>query len=107
MRNYLEFGTTPTHEPCAQVGSGNYTEKAIIEYKALLGQIKRQYAIIPEGVRFKRASCGHDFGTYYEMRVYWSDEEEQDFVYRLEDEFPMEWDSESRMFLEESGYYNF
>ena len=105
MSEYLEFDLSPINENCAQLGSKSFYERSCLEYEALVAQIKRKFPDIPDTVRFKKGSCPHDFGTYYELRVSWVDEPSREFVFKLESEFPEYWDDEARKFLTEKGYF--
>lgn len=63
MFDYLSIGSTPADEPCAQLGSEGYEEKARIECIAFLHQLNRLW---PEGF-FKLKWFPHDFGSYCEV----------------------------------------
>lgn len=38
MRDHLDVGCAPTHEPCAQIGSADYWERARAECRAYIEQ---------------------------------------------------------------------
>ena len=106
MRDYLEFETTPSDEPCAQVGDEGYSIFARLEAQALYRQILRQFGALPEGLTLKLYSAAHDFGNYYELRAYFDDENTTavDFAFNIEAEFPSNWDSEAVNFLRSKEY---
>lgn len=75
MRDYLEIGSTPADEDCAQVGQPDYAEKARAECKRFIEQIERHYPS-PELGYLKIKSNRHDFGTYYEVVAVYDNEDE-------------------------------
>lgn len=90
MQDYMELGPTPAAEPCAQVGSDNYDVDAREEcgrYKNLL--IERFGH--PERFGIKRFP--HDFGSYYEVVVYFDDDDQEslDFAINVEHNIPENW----------------
>lgn len=97
MIDYVSIGSTPNAEDCAQVGKDNYSEQARKEGKAYINQLKRQFGEVPSAM-FKLKGFPHDFGTYYEVCVVFSDgdEEAADFAYKVEVECPDYWDEEAR-----------
>ena len=76
MMDYLDIGSTPHDEPCAQVGIEDYAKLAKRECRLFIEQIRKHY---PE------PDCGyliikghpHDFGTYYEVRACFADEDDE------------------------------
>lgn len=101
-----EFDLTPYEEDCVMVGSEGYKEKAHLEYRAIVEQIKRQFGIPPVSVIFKFKHSPHDFGTYYELQVIYNEDSEEacQYISNIEQDFPQTWDKESRRFLKENGY---
>ncbi len=70
MLNYIELcQTTPSDEPCAQVGDTNYLKRARMEVAAYMKQLTRNFGIQPTGCFFKVVPCPHDFGTYLDLRL--------------------------------------
>lgn len=108
MKDYLNIGCTPYDEPCAQVGSENYSRLSTIECRAFAHQCQRElvkkfgeeYTV---SVRIK--SFPHDFGSYKEVVVeYTPGTDEQQALY-LEGEADLaNWDDEAKQELEEAGY---
>ena len=96
---YMEFGSTPYGEDCAQVGVADYREKAIKEMKAYINQLIRMF---PEsenmGINFKIKWFNHDFGSYGEVCSVWNtdDEEADGYVYVIERNLPENWDEEAK-----------
>lgn len=91
MTDYLEFDCTPYSETCAQVGWEYYNTVGMIEANVLLTQLKEQFGEF----RAKIASCPHDFGYYYEIRV-----EESELAYEIDNNFPGYWTEESKLELD-------
>jgi hypothetical protein len=77
MLNYIFLSqTTPCDEPCAQVGSDDYMQRARMEARVYMDQLKRTFGNNPEGSFFKVVRCLHDFGTYLDIRFYYDDEDQ-------------------------------
>lgn len=106
MRDSLEFETAPSDEPCAQVGSEGYSVFARLEAKALYQQILRMFGNPPEGLAIRLASAPHDFGSYYELKFSFDDENEAavNYAFKVEESFPDKWDSQARDFLLANDY---
>jgi ArsR family metal-binding transcriptional regulator len=103
MREYMEIGSTPYDETCAQVGTDNYKEIAEMEIAAYINLLERMF---PEAssrnINFKKKWFQHDFGSYAEVCMYWNtdDEEADSYVYEIERNLPACWD---RMAKQELG----
>ena len=74
MMDYLNIGSTPNEEDCAQVGSADYYTRAIKECRAYREQIRKHYPE-PENGYLKVKGFPHDFGTYYEVVAYYDPED--------------------------------
>jgi hypothetical protein len=98
--------TTPHDEPCAQVGSFNYSSSSRAEARALINQLIRENGNPPEGVGFKIKSNPHDFGSYLDVVIRFDEdnEEQSDYAYQIEGAIPDKWDSEAKRELAEAGY---
>lgn len=101
MFEYLELGSAPADEPCAQVGSENYSEQAHKETKVYINQLYRVLESmgftedkLPPDFSIIRKSNPHDFGTYYEAAVKYRFDNEVscDIAYELENNLPLKWD---------------
>lgn len=101
MLDYLSIGSTPAAEPCAQLGKDNYAAMARKEGKAFINQLKRVCGEPPAGAYFKLKAFPHDFGTYYEVCVMFSDQDEEaiEYAYKVEAETPEYWDEEAKQEL--------
>jgi hypothetical protein len=98
--------TTPSEEPCAQVGSPNYMRNARIEAKVLRDQIIRENGTPPEGTFLETNSNPHDFGTYLDVAIVFDEnnEEARNYAFAVESNVPQLWDEESKKQLDEMGY---
>jgi len=107
MRDYLELAaTTPVDEPCAQVGSDNYTRNARMEAEAFRQQIYRMFGDPPVATGIKIVSCPHDFGTYLDLQIVYEDDSEEscEWAFRVEADLPDKWDEEAKGQLASEGY---
>ena len=68
------------------------------EGKAYINQLKRQFGEPPSSAVFRLKAFPHDFGSYYEVCVVFSDTDEEavDFAYKVEAECPELWDEEAK-----------
>ena len=100
------IGSTPHGEDCAQVGSDDYQEKMRIELKAFYNQLMRMFPNIPAGAKYKRTSNPHDFGTYHEIGIKFSedDEEAAEYAYNVQNNTPEYWDEQAKAELAQQGY---
>lgn len=94
MKNELYLSSSPINEDCAQLGSSNYHYRIYLECNEYIKQLKRMFGEPPIGSRFKIKHCPHDFGTYYEVVIYFdeSNEEESEYAYNVESNIPEYWD---------------
>lgn len=107
MRDYFELATTvPTDEPCAQVGSDNYTSTARAEAEAFRQQIYRTFGDPPVGTGIKIISCPHDFGSYLDLQIVYDcdSEESSDWAFGVEGGLPDNWDAEAIEEQKSKGY---
>lgn len=95
MRDYLDIGSSPAEEKCAQVGTDGYYERAQKECKALIHQMRREIGPEKGSAKFKIKANPHDFGSYYEVVVYFdsNDEEGIEYAFNAEKNLPAEWDT--------------
>ena len=98
MMDYLNIGSTPNEEDCAQVGSENYDERARKECRAYMAQIRKHYPE-PENGYLKVKGFPHDFGTYYEVVAYYDESDAEAVKWALDIEGDTKgvlarWDSE-------------
>ena len=102
MRDYQSIGPVPCAEDCQQIGSPDYDDdKARLECKTYIAQLKRMHKNIPFAASFGLKSFPHDFGTYTEVVVNFDDEYEDsvNFMLEVECNLPEDWDDESKKAL--------
>ena len=113
--NSITIDSTPSDEPCLQVGDPDYTrEQAIIEATAHIDQIQRCFGPTPANVKFVITSNEHDAGTYYDINIIYLEEDESAVEYafncelgaftKVEDQIKHLWDEEAIKWLTENGY---
>lgn len=97
-RDYINIGSAPAAEECAQVGSEDYYPRARRECTAFINQIKRQLGAEPGSALLSVKAFQHDFGTYHEVVCWYAEYDEEAYRYalRCESEMPEYWDEEAR-----------
>ena len=103
---YIEIGSTPYEEDCAQVGSYNYRELAKKEMDVFIDQLNRSFPEAEEkGIRFKVKWFSHEFGSYGEVCMYWDmdDPIADEYVYVIDKSIPSNWDEEALKELEKQN----
>lgn len=98
MREYIDIGSSPTCEDCAQVGSPEYGQRVRRECLAYIQQLRRLFGEEPEGARIALKANPHDFGTYFSVVCYYETDMPLagDYAFRLERESPEHWDKAAR-----------
>jgi hypothetical protein len=98
MRDSIDIGSSPADEDCAQVGSDNYSERARKECKALINQMRREMGNEQGSAQFKIKANPHDFGSYYEVVVYFDSNDEKgiEYAFAAEKNLPARWDAQAR-----------
>jgi len=107
MKDYIELCSVPVEEPCAMIGADDYPKRARLECRAFIDQLERTFpGAIAAGVYFRTRSNPHDFGTYYEVAVYFDDDDEEqaEWAYCIEENLPTHWDDDARNYLAAHGY---
>jgi hypothetical protein len=98
MREYMELGSSPYDEDCAQVGTDNYSQRAGKELDAYRNQLNRLFPDAEsKGITFRTKWFNHDFGTYGEVCVYWNTDNPvaDEYAYIIEANLPSNWDKEA------------
>ena len=98
MRDYVNIGSSPADEDCAQVGTDDYTVKSRKECTVFAEQIIRVCGEPRGTAAVVIKSFPHDFGTYREVCVSYDveDEEGQEYAYMVESNAPNTWDDIAR-----------
>ncbi len=94
-RDYVDIGSSPSDEDCAQVGSPDYYTRAKAECARFIELIRKTLGEVPPGAHLAVKSNPHDFGTYYEVVCYYQDDDEEarKYAYRCESDAPAKWDT--------------
>jgi hypothetical protein len=98
MRDWIDIGSSPPEEDCAQMGSGDYYERARMECRAYIGLLRRALGDEPPGASLAVKSHPHDFGNYLSVACYFDPHSEAaaDYAFRCEAEGPQQWDDVAR-----------
>lgn len=93
MKDYIEIGSSPVNEACAQVGTDDYARKARIECSHFIQALRKKFGEEPDGARLYIKGNPHDFGTYYEVNCEYDDEKSEsvDYAFKCEGEGPLTW----------------
>jgi hypothetical protein len=98
MQDWLDIGSSPPLEACAQLGRDGYWEQATKECRAYIALLRRVMGQEPTGARLAIKSHEHDFGTYLSVCCFFDSHVEAaiDYAYRCEASGPQEWDEVAR-----------
>ena len=85
--DYINIGSSPHSEECAQLGSPEYHEKATEECQKFAEQIVRHYPP-PPYARVRTKWFDHDFGSYAEVVVLYHEDDEKatQYAYMVEND---------------------
>lgn len=93
-RQSLSLGNVPIDEPCLQVGDVPLSA-LLAEVKCYLDYLERHFQPKHTTLGIKKES--HDFGTYYDVVVYYDEFDEVAEAEALEMEnSPLNWDEKSK-----------
>ena len=93
MKDWIDLGSAPREEQCAQVGTPDYRELAHRECRAYISQLRRLFGEEPEGARLEIRANPHDFDTYYSVVCGTTPQRRRpEYAFRCEAESPAEWD---------------
>ena len=97
MTDYIELGSVPHGEPCAQVGTPDYPERSRKECAAFKAQIERLFPP-PAGASIVIQTGQHDFGTYrwVAVRYDYSIDVANAYAYMLDENTPEFWDEKAK-----------
>lgn len=98
MSDYLNIGSTPCDESCAQIGQEGYHQQMRKESRAFINQLER--VLTAEFgdkvcVTLTNKSFPHDYGTYHEVCAVYNDEESMTQAFWLEANTPEHWDKQA------------
>jgi hypothetical protein len=94
MREYVNIGSSPVEEDCAQVGDPDYPTRAREECRRFIELIRMRLGPEPEGARLVIKAFPHDFGTYHEVVCWYDDEmpKSVDYAFKCESDAPSRWE---------------
>ena len=103
MRDYIELGSSPSGEDCAQLGTPGYYDRMTVEISELRRMMEQVHPV-PLGyvsARYGRKAFEHDFGMYYELCAYFDDRDPVsiDWAFEAERCVPERWDDKARQAL--------
>jgi hypothetical protein len=98
MKDFIDIGSSPPGEACAQVGSNGYREQARRECRAYVALLRRHLGDEPRGAHLSVTCNPHDFGPYLSVVCYFDNTipGAEDFAFRCEAEGPEFWDETAR-----------
>jgi len=104
MRDWIDIGPTPPAEPCAQLGSPDYYDRARKECRVYIALLRRSLGEEPPGARLRIRSNPHDFGDYLSVECLFDDaiQTSVHYAFRCEAEGPENWDEQAQKELAES-----
>ena len=82
-RDYMDIGSVPASEDCAQVGTEDYRPRARAECNRFIELLRRVIGEEPEGASLAIKNNPHDFGSYLSVVCYFDDENEEACQVRL------------------------
>ena len=96
-QEYIELGSAPYNEDCAQVGTPNYAVNARRECQHYITAIRNYLGMEPDGAHLAVKSFPHDYGTYYETVCYYDPEDQAavEYAFRCEGQGPATWEDGS------------
>jgi len=114
-RDFFSLACTPHDEECTQ--AGGEVSDMLIECRALINQLIRVNGEPPPGAEFILVKNDHEFGTYYEVGIFFdmlteeemeeSDKDEtpsQEYAQKCEMGIPSTWDKEALTEIKEAGH---
>ena len=92
-RDYIDIGSAPAEEDCAQVGDEGYETRARPECNRYIALLRKTFGPEPEGASLRVKSNSHDFGTYLSVVCNFDDTNQLaiDYAYKCEGEAPATW----------------
>lgn len=94
MQDFIEIGSTPAEEDCAQLGEPDYEKKATEEMRRFIELIRKDLGPEPDGAKLAIKWFPHDFGHYGEVVCYFDEDNKKarDYAFKCEAEAPSKWE---------------
>lgn len=86
-----------TEEDCVQVSKTQpYINEMMLECHKYKEQLQHAFPNMPDECRFAVKPFPHDFGTYYEVVVYYepNDEKSVEYAFNVEANLPAKWEEQ-------------
>ena len=98
MQDHTFVGSCPSEERVVQLGSPNFSSRALAHCVAYRDQLIREFGPPPGTSYLKVKRQEHDFGFFFEVAVFFETEnqKEVDYMYTLEDHSPTKWDEKAK-----------
>ena len=95
-REFIELGSAPYNEDCAQVGSKDYISDALQEGERYIKMLRRRFGKEPVHAKLAIKAFHHDFGTYHEVVCYYNedDAESEGYCLWIENNLPGDWNDD-------------
>ena len=92
-RDFIDVGSAPSEEDCAQVGSPDYHARARPECIRYIALLRQTFGPEPPQASLRVKSNPHDFGSYLSVVCYFDDDDEEsaNYAYRCEEAPPTTW----------------
>jgi hypothetical protein len=105
MNDWLDIGSSPPGESCAQLGSEDYHPRARRECRVYINLLRRVLGPEPTGAKLVIRSNPHDFGNYLSVVCQFDADNEPavDYAYRCESKGPELWDAQAKRELAEQN----
>lgn len=97
--DYIELGSSPYSEDCAQLGQNGYYDFMRVEMKEFKRMMEELHPNTSDFIGYyKVKSFPHDFGTYHELCVVYDDNDDDSINWALETEnsVPEYWDNTAK-----------
>ena len=93
MTDFINIGSTPPDEECAQLGTDGYLKRAKEELHRYVNLIRSSCGQEPPGARLAVKWFQHEFGTYGEVVCHYEEGNEAALSYALhvESHGPADW----------------
>ena len=98
-----DYEAAPCNEYCSQTKHEDYHHMVRMEAITLIQQLYRQFEI-PSCVSINTKWNNHDGPGYLSIVAKSFDQVGHDFLSKLDDDFPTNWDEQSKSNLEAMGY---
>lgn len=93
VMDYIDIGSSPVDEDCAQVGTENYAPRAREECRKFIELIRTCFGPEPSGAQLTIKANPHDFGAYYEVVCKYDPDNENavKYAFAVEGDTPTSW----------------